>query len=85
MDVIFDWDLGNMIYNDLITLRLCGFPITEIEVVSVVIRAILDHRTKPSEMNDRIGRGQPFFRLYTDSAFTFMQGLSIIDLLTPVP
>ena len=28
-------------------------------------------------MDDRIGRGQPFFRLYTDPAFTFMQGLSI--------
>ena len=26
MDVIFDWYLGNMIYNGLITLRLCGFP-----------------------------------------------------------
>ena len=30
MDVIFDWNLGNMIYNDLITLRRCGFPIAEI-------------------------------------------------------
>ena len=30
MDVIFDWDLGNMIYNGLITLRLCGFPFAEI-------------------------------------------------------
>ena len=57
----------------------------EIRVVSVGIRAILDHRTKPSEMDDRIGREQPFFWLYTDPAFTFMQGLPIIDLLTPVP
>ena len=32
---------------------------------------------KPSEMDDRIGREQPFFRLYTDPAFTFMQGLSM--------
>ena len=77
MDVVFDWNLGNMIYNGLITLRRCGFPFMEIEVVSVGIRAILDHRTKPSEMDDRIGREQPFFRLYTDPAFTFMQGLSI--------
>ena len=30
MDVIFDWNLGNMIYNGLITLRLCGFPFAEI-------------------------------------------------------
>ena len=30
MDVIFDWNLGNMIYNGLITLRLCGFPFVEI-------------------------------------------------------
>ena len=36
-------------------------------------------------MDDRIGREQPFFRLYTDPTFTFMQGLSIIDLLTAVP
>ena len=66
-----------MIYNGLITLRLCGFPFAEIGVVSVGIRAILDHRTRPLEMDDRIGREQPFFRLYTDPAFTFMQGLSI--------
>ena len=55
----------------------------EIGVVSVGIRAILDLRTKPLEMDDRIGREQLFFRLYTDPAFTSMQGLSIIDLLTP--
>ena len=73
-----------MIYNGLITLRRCGFPFVEIKVVSVGIRAILDHRTKPLEMDDRIGCEQPFFQLYTDPAFTFMQGLSIIDLLTPV-
>ena len=76
---------GNMIYNGLITLRHCGFPFTEIGVVSVGIRARLDHRMKPLEIDDRIGREQPFFRLYTDPAFTSMQGLSIIDLLTPVP
>ena len=35
MDVIFDWNLGNMIYNGLITLRLCGFPFAKIEVVSL--------------------------------------------------
>ena len=34
MDVIFDWNLGNMIYNGPITLRLCGFPFAEIGVVS---------------------------------------------------
>ena len=80
MDVIFDWNLGNMIYNGLITLRLCGFPFVEIGVASVGIRAILDHRTKPLEMDDRIGREQPFFRLYTDPAFTFYARL--IYLLT---
>ena len=84
MDVIFDWNLGNMIYYGLITLRRCGFPFAEIGVALVGIRAILDHRTKPLRMDDRIGREQPFFRLYTDPAFTFMQVLSIIDLLTPV-
>ena len=57
MDVIIDWNLGNMIYNDLITLRRCGFPFVEIRVVSVGIRAILDLRTKPLAMDDRIGRG----------------------------
>ena len=36
MDVIFDWNLGNMIYNGLITLRHCGFPFAEIGVVSPV-------------------------------------------------
>ena len=38
---------------------------------------------KSLEMDDRIGREQPFFRLYTGPTFTSMQGLSIIDLLTP--
>ena len=85
MDVIFDWNLGNMIYNGLITLRRCGFSFVEIGVASVGIRAILDHRTKPLGMDDRIGHEQPFFRLYTDPTFTFMQGLSIIDLLTHAP
>jgi hypothetical protein len=78
MDVIFDWNLGNKIYHGFITLRLCGFPFAEIKVVSVGIRAILDPKTKPSELDDRIGRGQLFFWLYTDPASTFMQGFSII-------
>ena len=77
MDVIFDWNLGNMIYHGLITLQLCGFPFAEIGVVSVGIRAILDPRTKPSEMDDRIGCEQPFFWLYSNPTFTFMQDLSI--------
>ena len=34
MDVIFDWNLGNMICNDHNTLRHCGFPFAEIGVVS---------------------------------------------------
>jgi hypothetical protein len=34
MDVVFDWNLGNKIHRGLITLRLCGFPFVEIEVVS---------------------------------------------------
>ena len=69
-----------MIHHGLITLRLCGFPFVEIGVVSVGIRVILDLRTKPVEMDDRIGRGQPLFRLYTDPAFTFYARL--IYLLT---
>ena len=39
MDAIFDWNLGNMIYNGLITLRLCGFPFAEIEVASLTTTA----------------------------------------------
>ena len=56
MVVIFDWNSGNMIFNGLITLRLYGFLFVEIGVVLAGIRAILDHRTKPLEMDDRIGR-----------------------------
>jgi hypothetical protein len=33
MDVVFDCNLGNKIHRGLITLRLCGFPFVEIEVV----------------------------------------------------
>jgi len=36
MDMIFDWNLGNMIYNGLITLRLGGFPFAEIGVISIM-------------------------------------------------
>ena len=36
MDVIFDWNLGNMIYNGLITLRHCGFPFVEFGVISTM-------------------------------------------------
>ena len=35
MDVIFDWNLGYMIYNGLITLWCCGFPFVEIRVILV--------------------------------------------------
>jgi hypothetical protein len=78
MDVVFDWNLGNKIHHGLITLRLYGFSFTEIEVVSVGIGAILDLRTKPLEVDDRKGREQTFFWLYTDPVSTFMQGFSII-------
>ena len=30
MDVVFDWNLGNMIYNGHNTLRLCGFPLQKL-------------------------------------------------------
>ena len=82
MDMIFDWNLG--LQRSYYTSTLWIF-LRENQVALVGIRDILDPRTKPSEMDDRIGCEQPFFRLYTDLAFTFMQGLSIMDLLTPVP
>jgi hypothetical protein len=37
MDVVFDWNFGNKIHHGLITLRLCGFPFVENEVVSVLV------------------------------------------------
>jgi hypothetical protein len=41
---VIDWNLGNMIYNGLITHRLCGFPFVEIGVVSTPARASLTQR-----------------------------------------
>ena len=82
MDVIFDWNLGNMIYNGLITLRLCGFPFMENQVASVGIRAILDPRTKPSEMDDRIGRERSFGYIPT-LHLLLCKAYLFIDLLTP--
>ena len=41
MDVIFDWNLGNMIYNGFITLRLCGFLFAEIGVVAVSVVLVI--------------------------------------------
>ena len=37
MDVIFDWNLGNMIYNGLLTLRLYGFPFAKNQVASASV------------------------------------------------
>ena len=42
MDVIFDWNLGNMIYNGLVTLRLCGFPFAEIR--SLHLQKVIAHQ-----------------------------------------
>ena len=52
MDVIFDWYLGNMIYNGLITLRLCGFPFAEIGVVLVYVEQPLgfEDKKKPNHV-----------------------------------
>jgi hypothetical protein len=50
MDVIFDWKLGNMIYNGLITLRLFGFPFAEIGVVS--IGAMMNHGVTRREQKE---------------------------------
>ena len=36
MDVVFDWNLGNMIYNGHNTLRLCGFPFAEIRLFQLL-------------------------------------------------
>ena len=41
MDVIFDWNLGIMIYNGHITLQLCGFLFAEVGVVSERLRDFL--------------------------------------------
>ena len=69
MDVIFDWNLGNMIYNGLITLRLCGFPFTEIRslhrvcgVATTVYRREQDSRRfgwklDSEDGGERSGRG----------------------------
>ena len=52
MDVIIDWNLGNMIYHGLITLRLYGFPIAEIGVVSLhVIKYWTYKKIKLNQLN----------------------------------
>ena len=53
MDVIFDWNLGNMIYNGLITLRHCGFPFMEIEVASAAAAMLLRGVPKPVDPQER--------------------------------
>jgi len=49
MDVIFDWNLGNMIYNGLITLRLCGFPFAEIRSLQLVSEPYLTLGRNPQK------------------------------------
>jgi hypothetical protein len=48
--MVFDWNLGNKIHRGLNTLRLCGFPFVEIEVVSHSLggSATNWHYTKPT-------------------------------------
>ena len=47
MDVIFDWNLGNMIYNGLITLRLYGFPFAEIRSFQGPLVIVVSHPLVP--------------------------------------
>ena len=49
MDVIFDWNLGNMIYSGLITLRRCGFSFTKIrsfhaQHLQIVLTRFREHK-----------------------------------------
>ena len=58
MDVIFDWNLGNMMYNGLITLRLYGFPFVEIGVVSVSLFELNMRRTMTRMGGHQVGKNQ---------------------------
>ena len=55
----------------------------EIRIVLVGIRAILDPRTRPIGLDDRIRSGTYLFRLYVPTLHLFMQGLSFFSLLIP--
>ena len=57
MDVIFNWNLGNMIYNDLITLRLCVFSFTEIRSFQIGWGPFLQGRSLVmTDDDDSLGR-----------------------------
>jgi hypothetical protein len=49
MDVVFDWNLGNMIYNGHITLRLYGFPFAEIGSLQLVLEPYLILERNPQK------------------------------------
>ena len=53
------------------------FPLRKIEDVSVGIRAILDPRTRPFGLDDRVRSGICLFRLYVLMLHLFMHGLPL--------
>ena len=60
-----------------VILRIYGFPFEEIRIVSVGIRAILEPRTRPIGLDDRIRSGNCLFWLYVLTLHLFMHGLPL--------
>ena len=63
--------------------RIYGFPFEEIRIIPVGIKAILDPRTRPIGLDDRIRSGTCLFWLYVPTLHLFMHGLSFSSPLIP--
>jgi hypothetical protein len=61
---VINWNLGNMIYNGLITHRLCGFPFAEIGVVSERVWQILPWRVESENGTFRLVINFWFYNLH---------------------
>ena len=84
MDVIFDWDLGNMIYNGLFTLRRCGFSFVEIRSFQLVSEPYLTLGRNPQKWMIEYDVNSPSFGYIPTLHLLLCKAYLLIDLLTPV-
>ena len=84
MDVVFDWNLGNMIYSGHNTLRLCGFPFAEIRSLQLVSEPYLTIGRNPQKWTIEYDVNGPSFDYIPTLHLLLCKAHLLIDLLTPI-
>ena len=85
MDVVFDWNLGNMIYYGHNTLRLYGFPFAEIRSFQLVSEPYLTLGRNPQKWMIEYDMNSPSFSYIPTLHLLLWKDYLFMDLLTPVP